>query len=159
MTRMRPTYSLRWQAGIHDGQQVFEEIRAQGFKGSARLVRRFLQTLREKCRPLTELAPPQPFEQFSARKAVWLFIREQTALTPKEQEDLTFIRQASPTAELAYGLVQDFLMMVRKREARTLGELDRSRPAECDCRVTKLCPWDPQGQINLIFPPAFHYDI
>jgi transposase len=110
----------RWQAGIHDGQQLFEEIRAQGFKGSARLVRRFLQTLREKRRPLTELAPPQPFEQFSARKAVWLFIREQTALTPKEQEDLTFIRQAIPTAELAYGLVQDFLMMVRKRQGEPL---------------------------------------
>lgn len=70
----------RWQAGIHDGQQVFEEIRVQGFKGSARLVRRFLQTLREKRRPWTELAPPQPFEQFSARKAVWLFIREQSAI-------------------------------------------------------------------------------
>jgi transposase len=110
----------RWQAGIHDGQQLFEEIQAQGFKGSARLVRRFLQTLREKRRPLTELAPPQPFEQFSAHKAVWLFIREQTALTPKEQEDLTFIRQASPTAELAYGLVQDFLMMVRKRQGERL---------------------------------------
>jgi len=99
---------------------LFEEIQAQGFKGSARLVRRFLQTLREKRRPLTKLAPPQPFEQFSARKAVWLFIREQTALTPKEQEDLTFIRQASPTAELAYGLVQDFLMMVRKRQGERL---------------------------------------
>jgi transposase len=110
----------RWQAGVHDGQQVFEEIQAQGFKGSARLVRRFLQTLREKRRPLTELAPPQPAEQFSARKAVWLFIREQTALTPQEQEELTFIRQASPTAEMAYGLVQDFLTMVRKRQGERL---------------------------------------
>jgi transposase len=110
----------RWQAGVHDGQQLFEEIQVQGFKGSARLVRRFLQTLREKRRPVTELAPAQPAEQFSARKAVWLFIREQAALTAEEQEALTFVRQASPTAELAYGLVQDFLTMVRKRQGERL---------------------------------------
>jgi len=105
----------RWQAGVYDGQQLFEEIQAQGFKGTARLVRRFLQTLREQRRPLTDLAPALPSERFSARKAVWLFIREQTALTTQEQEELTFIRQASPTAEIAYGLVQEFLTMVRKR--------------------------------------------
>lgn len=105
---------------MHDGQQLFEEIQAKGFKGTARLVRRFLQTLREKRRPLTELVPPQPSEQFSARKAIWLFIREQTALTPKEHEELTFIRQASRTAEMAYGLVQDFLTMVRKRQGERL---------------------------------------
>jgi transposase len=110
----------RWQAGVHDGQQLFEEIQAQGFKGTARLVRRFLQTLREQRRPLTDLAPTLPSERFSARKAVWLFIREQTTLTKQEQEELTFIRQASPTAERAYGLVQDFLTMVRKREGERL---------------------------------------
>jgi transposase len=110
----------RWQAGVHDGKQVFEEIRAQGFKGSARMVRRFLQTLREKRRPLTHLTPSSPAEQFSARKAVWLFIREQTSLTAEEQEELTLIRQASPTIETAYGLVQDFLTMVRKREGERL---------------------------------------
>lgn len=110
----------RWQEGVHDGQQLFEEIQAQGFKGSARLVRRFLQTLREQRRPLTELVPPLPSERFSARKAVWLFIHEQTALTIREQEELTFIRQASLTVERAYGLVQDFLTMVRKREGERL---------------------------------------
>lgn len=84
------------------------------------MVRCFLQTLREKRRPLTELAPPSPAEQFSAREAVWLFIREQTVLTAEEQEELTFIRQASPTAEMAFGLVQDFLTMVRKRQGERL---------------------------------------
>jgi transposase len=110
----------RWQAGAHDGQQLFEEIQARGFKGTARLVRRFLQTLREKRRPLTDMTPSPPSDRFSVRKAVWLFIREQTTLTPQEQEDLTFIRQASPTAEASYRLVQDFLTMVRKREGARL---------------------------------------
>jgi len=69
---------------------------------------------------LTDLTPPQPSEQFSARKAIWLFIREQTALTAEEREQLTHIRQVSQTAETAYGLVQDFLTMVRKREGERL---------------------------------------
>jgi len=110
----------RWLAGVHDGKPLFEEIQARGFKGTARLVRRFLQTLREKRRPLTDLTPTRPSERFSVRKAVWLFIREQTTLTTQEQEDLTCIRQASPTAEASYGLVQDFLTMVRKREGERL---------------------------------------
>ncbi len=68
----------RWQAGVHDGPQVFAEIRAQGFSGSVSVVQRFLQTLRTRRRPLIDLAPPSPAEQLSARAALWLFIREPT---------------------------------------------------------------------------------
>lgn len=110
----------RWQTGVHDGRQLYEEIRAQGFAGSIRVVHRFLQTLREQRRPLTDLAPPSPAEQFSSRSAVWLFLRKQTDLTTSEQELLTLIRQASETAERAYGLVQDFLTMVRKLQGERL---------------------------------------
>jgi transposase len=110
----------RWKAGVHDGKQLFEEIRSQGFKGSVRVVGRFLQTLREDRRPFTELAPPSPAEQFSANAAVWLFIREYADLTDEEQQTLQFLRQASVTAETAYGLVQGFLTMVRKREGERL---------------------------------------
>lgn len=110
----------RWQEGMHDGQQLFEEIRAQGFKGTARLVRRFLQTLRDKRNPLTDLAPPSAASQFSANDAVWLFIRKDADLTDQEKQDLQFIRQASATAETAYGLVQEFLTMVRKRKGENL---------------------------------------
>jgi transposase len=110
----------RWQAGIQDGPHLFEEIRLQGFSGTLRQLQRFLQTLREHRRPLTDLAPPSPAEQFSARAAVWLFIQAPDDLTDKEQKELACIRQASMTAETAYGLIQDFLTMVRKREGERL---------------------------------------
>jgi transposase len=110
----------RWHEGIHEDQQLFEEIRAQGFKGSVRVVGRFLQTLREKRCPLTDLPPPTLAEQFSANAAAWLFIRQQTDLTEEEQKTLQAIREASETAETAYGLVQAFLTMVRKREGERL---------------------------------------
>ena len=110
----------RWKEGVYDDKQIFEEIRAQGFKGSLRVVGRFLQTLREKRRPLTDLPPPSAAEQFSANAAVWLFVREVTDLTEEEQKTLQLIREASITAETAYGLAQEFLTMVRKRQGEHL---------------------------------------
>src|SRR5258708_4159654 len=59
----------QWQAGIQDGTQIYEAMRAQGFTGNLRLVQRFLQTLREKRRPIPDLGPPHPLEQCASRKA------------------------------------------------------------------------------------------
>ena len=112
----------RWQAGVHDVKHLFEEIRLQGYPGSVRIVQRFLQTLRDDHRRPQDLLPPSPTEQFSARAAVWLFIRAPEDLTDEEQAELACIRQASVTAERTYGLVQDFLTMVRKREGGRLDE-------------------------------------
>lgn len=104
----------RWQAGVHDGKQIYEEIQARGFRGSLRLVWAFLQPLREKrCEP-TQVVAPSPVEQLSARESVWLFIRAPDRLTSEEQKLLTLIRSASETAEATYGLVQQFLRMVRE---------------------------------------------
>jgi transposase len=114
----------RWKAGVHDGKQLYEEIQQCGFRGSKRLVQNFLQTLRGSDRqprfPIPPVVPPQLGEQFSAHNAVWLFIRDPAKFTNTEKETLAFIRQRSTTAETAYGLVQDFLKMVRKREGERL---------------------------------------
>jgi transposase len=110
----------RWQAGMHDGKHLYEAIRQQGYTGSLRLVRAFLQPLREQRRKPEEIVPPSPVEQFCARDAVWLFIREKSKLTPEEQEELRHLRTASATTETAYGLVQHFLTMVRKRQGERL---------------------------------------
>lgn len=69
---------------------------------------------------MTDLAPPSPAGQFKARDAVWLFIRQPTDLTEEEQATLRLIRQASSTAEEAYGLVQEFLTMVHERQGERL---------------------------------------
>ena len=89
-------------------------------EASLRLVRLFLQPLREQPGRVVEVVPPSPVEQFCARDAVWLFIREQSKLTPEEQEELLHIRAASVTVETAYGLVQEFLTMVRERRGERL---------------------------------------
>ena len=51
---------------------------------------------------------------------VWWFIRDPSDLGKKEQKALAAIRQASPTADNVYGLVQDFMQMLRHREGERL---------------------------------------
>jgi transposase len=110
----------QWQAGIHDGKQLYEAIRQQGYAGNLRLVRAFLQPLREQHRKPEEIVPPSSIEQFSAHNAVWLFIRDPKKFTAQQQEQLAFIRESLASAETAYGLVQDFLTMVHNREGERL---------------------------------------
>ena len=99
---------------------MYAAIRQQGYAGSLRLVRAFLQPLREQRRKPEEIVPPSSVEQFSAHNAVWLFIRDPNKLTAQQQEQLAFIRESLASTETAYGLVQDFLTMVHNREGERL---------------------------------------
>jgi transposase len=51
---------------------------------------------------------------------VWLFIRDPIHLDKKEQKALDAIRQASPTTDTVYGLAQEFMQMLRRREGERL---------------------------------------
>jgi transposase len=55
-------------------------------------------------------------DHFSAKKAVWLFVRPFSDLSKKEQEEL----QASATAETTYQLVQEFFRLVHSRQGAQL---------------------------------------
>src|SRR5260370_33711659 len=48
----------RWQAGVQEGKPLYEEIRQQGYTGSLRLVRLFLQPLRGHPSRAEEVVPP-----------------------------------------------------------------------------------------------------
>jgi transposase len=58
---------------------------------------------------------PAPLANFSAQRATRLFLRQPADLDKTEQEELTLIRQASPSAETAYRLTQVFMGMIRER--------------------------------------------
>ena len=107
------TYILvRWQAGQHDGYQLWEEIKAQGFRGSERMVQRFLQQLRDdKSQPLV-LPAASILESLKARKAVWWFIRNPSKLSETETQNLKLLLQSSPLVNEVYRLVQSFMRMV-----------------------------------------------
>jgi len=98
----------RWQEGERNGLRICEEIQAQGYKGSSRTIYRFLAALKSS-RPEPGDVPEWPLQDFTAHKAVWLFVRDPEELDDTEREELATIRQASATAENTYQLVFFFL--------------------------------------------------
>jgi transposase len=108
----------RWQEGERNGTRLWEEIAAQGYPGSQRMVYRFLKTLKK-----TEVKPTAEMHrviQYTSSAAVCLFMRRPDTLDESQQMDLAALRQAHPDLETAYGLTQDFLQMLRKREGERL---------------------------------------
>jgi transposase len=112
----------RFSPGERNGLQLWQELQTLGYKGSARTVYRFLAQLREGSAPPrgSQVASASAVEQWTAQKAVWWFIRDPSDLKKKEQKALEVICQASPTADNVYGLVQDFMQMLRHREGERL---------------------------------------
>lgn len=108
----------RWDAGEHNIQQLWREIQAQGYPHSARALRNHLESLRG----TAKTAPPAEsvLGPVSAKEAVWLFIRDNDALEEQERGTLVAIRQASPTADQLYPLVQEFVRLVRTRSGERI---------------------------------------
>ena len=107
----------RWQDGIHEAKQLYEEIQAQGFSGTVRIVQRFVQALRDDPEKIT-LARATGADRFSSKTAAWLFIRDPKQLTPEKQAELELICRRSQTARKTYELTQQFMSMLRLRRGQ-----------------------------------------
>lgn len=113
----------RWEQGCTNGLQLWQEIKAQGYPGSAQTVYRFLRSLRQKRRIIWKSETPSaPLQDFSAHEAVWLFARDPASLEEQEQITLTRICQASQTAQTTYQVVQAFRQMLHQRQGGKLDE-------------------------------------
>jgi transposase len=122
----------RWQEGNHNGPQIYKELTAQGYKGSPKAMYNYLVTLRTPQSDVSKSIPlkprrrksvpssPVPLENFSARRATWLFVCQPEKLDEMNREELALIRQASPSAETAYGLAQAFMQMIREHTGQQL---------------------------------------
>jgi len=116
----------RFLQGSRNGLQLWRELQTQGYEGGSGAVYRFLAQLKQGSATTggkaqrSQTAPDSPVEQWTAKKVVWWFIRDPSDLKKTEQETLVAIRQASPTADMAYGLAQDFMGMLRHREGERL---------------------------------------
>lgn len=108
----------RWQDGERNGLTLWREIKDQGYSGTERSVYRYLETLKQA--EVKASVNPHRLQKFSANTTVWLFVRDPETLDEVEREDLATFCQVSPTLKRAYDLVQDFLLMVHKREGDRL---------------------------------------
>ena len=82
------------------------------------MVYRFLETLKTAETVTAEGTHRLP--HYTSKSARWLFMRRPADLEDIEQEDLAAFRRLNPSLDTAYGLVQDFLQMMRKREGDRL---------------------------------------
>jgi transposase len=128
----------RWDAGCHNGAQLWHEIHALGFPGTRRMVSNWVVLRRElwlgrpsACgrrpafakEPAVCLLPvldavgghPLP----APRQLVWLLLRPEETLMPSDQELLQTLRQ-DKGLETAYTLTQRFRQMMRQRTAAAL---------------------------------------
>jgi transposase len=127
-----PYVTERWKQGERNGLRIFREMQAQGYKGGSSTVYRFLRSLRgysaspQGKAERAQAVPEAPLQDFSAKDAVWLFVRTPSDLDETERQDLALICQASPTASLVYELVQDFMNMLRHRRGERLDDWLRS---------------------------------
>jgi transposase len=87
----------RWDQGCHNIQQIWREIKAQGYPHSDRALRAHLEPLSGRVK--ADVPAASALDRFSAKETTWLFLRRRKDLTEKEQKELTTIRQASQTAE------------------------------------------------------------
>jgi transposase len=118
-----PYVLARWQAGCHNGLQLWREIAEQGYGGTARMMYRFIAALRADSGalegdPARSTSPQLP----AAKKAVWLVVRDPADLEADEREALTTLCQASPTAQTLYPLVQEFRQLLHRREGERLDD-------------------------------------
>jgi transposase len=128
-----PYITQRWDGGCHNIEQIWREIKAQGYPHSAQALRAHLEPLCGSVK--ADFPEATSFDRFSAKEATWLFIRHFADLKEKEQEELATIRQASERAETIYQLVQAFLQMVRKLQGEHLETWLRSVRA---CHIPEL---------------------
>jgi transposase len=112
----------RWEAGCTNGEQILREIRALGYQGSATTARTITTRLRKH---LPGMAHPPKYSKegkntSSPRELRWLLAKRAEGLNPEEQADLARLLEYSGEAEKLHQLLQDFLAMLRGRQAHHL---------------------------------------
>jgi transposase len=129
VTPYLPFLRERWEAGCHNGRQLFREAKARGYAGSPAQLERVTTQWRQQLPPAlpTSKRPPRSTpvtapkrQRLSSQKASWLFVLPPEKLTAQQQRQLEQMCQASEDLSSAYELSQDFLSMLKERKAHQL---------------------------------------
>jgi transposase len=129
----------RWQHGCSNGVQLYDEIKAYGYTGSAALLRMFLAELRKKHQEAGSASvltldasthvleippslPPKPIvkRRLSSTRASWLFVSQPSKLDEKQRKSVEQVRAGHLDLEMAYQLGQGFVMMLAERRGADL---------------------------------------
>jgi len=120
----KPYLHERFNAGHTDAAALTDEIKALGYRGSAKTVRRYLQPFRE-----TRTAPPAVPIPPTIRQVTGWLTRHPDSLDEDERMQLKQILVRSPELTATHRHVHDFAEIMTNREGHRLpawmGELDQ----------------------------------
>jgi len=138
-----PYLRERWASGAHNGSQLFRELKERGYKGSRSLLGHVIAQWRTELPPKPRQGKPRkpPLtakpgqRRLSSRSAAFLMILPSEKLTAKERQQVEQICQASDELRTIYLLSQEFVTLLKERQAEGLdGWLARAK----ESRVTEL---------------------
>ncbi len=114
----------RWNAGCHEGKQLFQELQTQGYRGSYATVARYTKRLRQ----ALGIKPREKYPScqlnsiiddhklpLTVRRATWLILRREEN---RDDEDERLIQQLiaqHPALAKAIELSQDLAQLIRER--------------------------------------------
>jgi transposase len=138
-----PYLRVHWDAGLHTCSRLFALVKACGYTGCESLLRRRLSAWRAELPkqrwtgnpPKPRLFPQARQRRLSSRAASFLMIVPPEQLTAKQKHQLEYLCQASSDLFIAYQVSQDFVTLLKERQAQTLSEWLTCAKA---CRVAEL---------------------
>ncbi len=128
-----PYLRERWEARCQNAAQLYRKLKDRGYQGSHTLLGALLSdwranspTTARHTRGAKRRAPAPAACRLSSRQASFLFVKQHE--TPTQQHALEHICQASDEMKQTYELSQQFVLMLRKRQAEHLdGWLEQVR--------------------------------
>lgn len=109
----------RWAAGCHNARRLWQEIRAQGYRGGYTQVAAYLAADRPVAGPLAQRGGGDPAARQtalpSARALRWLLWRPVAEWSDDDYRWVRRLGQQSKELTVAYGLVVDFQTLMRER--------------------------------------------
>ena len=115
LDRFAPYLQQRWDQGCTDAAQLFAEIQAQGYSGSKRSARRYLQPLRAAL-TAPALPPPPP----TVREVTRWITSHPDHLTDEEKARISQVKARSAQLSKAAGHVTAFAEMMTGRHGERL---------------------------------------
>jgi transposase len=119
LDRFKPYLLERFQAGCHNARRLYEEIRAQGYRGCDSLVRKFITVIRRaegQGMPVATKTTPR----YSIADLVFCVLRRPEDLTDEHKAVIAQIQAVDEVLGTACELAQSFAVMVRERRAAEL---------------------------------------
>jgi transposase len=101
--------------GCHNAARLFREIKKQGYKGKATLVREYVAELEKQTAPGKCEKERRKRYAFSSHRLSWLVLKRDEKLSEEERKEVEVLRSANSEVAQAMTLIQTFAHMVRQR--------------------------------------------